>query len=475
MNRVAFACILVAVLVLPAAGCGAASSTGAAGASVAPAGAQLFVSLDTSFDSGNWEAGRKLLASFPDGDRATAWLLDQLGSKDVSFERDIKPALGPETDLVGLDLSGAGKFVALTQPDDRAKLEALLAKSDQPFVSRQIAGWTAFSDSAANLDEFERLREDGTLDGVGGYEDISGAVAGDGLVHVYVAPEAFKATPASGVFGADAPALAFSLKPEDGGLRLQGAAKPSSSDFFPDEFKADLPDEVPGGVFAYSGASNLEGQLSALRDALAQSAPGFERDLGRVEAGLGVSLEEDIFPLFAEESALYVRPGFPIPEVTILTHVDDERAAVATLDKLAAGLSEYLQSPAAVPVQIAGVQAKQIKVNDFVSIYYAAFDGHLVLTTSRQGIADLRGDGERLANDQAFKDALDAAGMPSETTGFVYVDLSKAVPAVLGLLGAGGRSTPQWVSDNVEPLKSLVLYGQRDGDLATFTGFLSIQ
>ena len=53
MNRLLLAALLT-MLVLPAAGCGSAATTGAAGAEVAPAGAKFFVSVDTSFDSSNW-------------------------------------------------------------------------------------------------------------------------------------------------------------------------------------------------------------------------------------------------------------------------------------------------------------------------------------------------------------------------------------------------------------------------------------
>jgi hypothetical protein len=474
MNKVALA-LVAAALALPAAGCGSASSSGAAGASQAPAAAKLFVSIDTSFDSGNWEAGRRLLANFPDGDSALGLLMNRLGGQGVDFERDVKPALGPETDLVGLDLSGAGKFVGLTQPEDGAKLDALLAKGDQPLVSRRVGDWTAFSDSEANLDEFERLQKEGTLDGVDAYNKVSDKVAGDALVHVYVAGSALQSTPLAGALGSDQPSLALSLKPEDDGVHVQGAAAPATSDLFSDEFKAELPAKVPGGVFLYTGTNDLERQLGALRDLLAQAAPGLERDLGRVEAEVGVSLDEDLFPLFSGESALYVRPGFPIPEVTIVTQVDDEQAAVATLDKVAKGLAEYVHAAQPISVQVDGVQAKQVAVNQLLSIYYAAFDGHLVVTTSRQGIADLRATDGRLADDQAFKDAIDAAGVPDQTTGFLYVDLAKTVPALLGLVGATGQDVPGAVQANLAPLRSLVVYGERDGDVATFSALLAIQ
>src|SRR4051812_40813910 len=193
MSKAALALVLAA-LVLPVTGCGAHSSSGAAGADVAPAASQVFVSLDTSFDSSSWETGRELLEKFPDGDRAVRWLARQLGSDGVEFENDVKPALGPETDLVGLDVSDhEGKMVVLTQPDDSAKLDALLAKSRTPLVSSEIDGWTAVSDSKESLDQFERLRSAGTLEGVDDYQAVSGDLGDDALARVYVAPSALTA------------------------------------------------------------------------------------------------------------------------------------------------------------------------------------------------------------------------------------------------------------------------------------------
>src|SRR6187455_748116 len=98
MNRLVL--VLAAALALSATGCGEESSPGAAGASVAPASSQVFVSVDTSFDSANWGAGRELLGKFPDGDRAVEWIVEELGGKGLDFEADVKPALGPETDFV---------------------------------------------------------------------------------------------------------------------------------------------------------------------------------------------------------------------------------------------------------------------------------------------------------------------------------------------------------------------------------------
>src|SRR6185436_418603 len=109
------------------------------------------------------------------------------------------------------------------------------------------------------------------------------------------------------------------------------------------------------------------------------------------------------------------------------------------------------------------------------SVFYAAFDGKLVITTSQQGIVDLKSGENRLTDDEAFKDATEAAGMPDETTGFLYVDLDQALPVFSGLMGFGGMATPDWLDRNLEPLQSLVLYGERDGDVARLVGLLSIQ
>jgi hypothetical protein len=65
--------------------------------------------------------------------------------------------------------------------------------------------------------------------------------------------------------------------------------------------------------------------------------------------------------------------------------------------------------------------------------------------------------------------------MPDQTTGFIYVDLDQALPVLTGLMGFGGHATPDWLDRNLEPLQSLVLYGERDGDVARLVGLLSIQ
>jgi hypothetical protein len=485
---------LLLVLLPLLAGCGAEGPSGPQGASVAPGSAKLFLAVDTSFDSSQWKTASDLAAKFPDSDRALKLLFDELGAKGIDFEADVKPALGPETDVVGLELSGEGEFVGLTQPKDKAKLDALLDKTGEEFVTRSIGGWTAFSDSAAVLDKFERARADGTLADSSDYQDAISEVDGEALGSLYLNGAALQEEMTKGESGLppgvlDAflpggkfPSIALALKAEEGGIRLEGAAKLAGDEggLFSEPFEADLPDEVPAGALFYMNFNGLGTQLKALRDAVATANPEFDRDLARVENELGVSLDEDVFPLFSGESAVYVRRGLIIPEVTLVTHVDDEQAAVATVGKLVQALREYVPTLGSeTSVDIDGVQAKQVPLAGPVALYYGAFDGHLVITTSRDGIASLREEDDRLADDSDFKSALDEAGVPDETTGFGYLDLKAAIPALFDITGKSGNSPTEneivdTVRRNLEPLDNLVFYGTKDGRTVRFTAFLAV-
>ena len=76
----------------------------------------------------------------------------------LSWADDVKPALGPELDVVVLPAAanGSPSSSGSTQPDDGAKLDALLAearrKPREDVRHRQVGGWTAVADSQAALD-----------------------------------------------------------------------------------------------------------------------------------------------------------------------------------------------------------------------------------------------------------------------------------------------------------------------------------
>lgn len=484
--------LFLALGLVLATGCGG-GATGQAGgeaAGVVPADVALYLSVDTDFEGDQWQTASDLVGKFPDGSEALQDLLANFEQQEgLDFETDVKPALGPEVALVALDFEG-NNFVVLTQPPDRAKLQALLAKGQDPTVTAVVEGWTVVAERQEVIDRFEELRGQGMLSDSESFQDAIDGLESDSLVGVYVNGEALdEAARSDSDFsqaGLDAflpdgrlPSIGGILRAEDQGARLDGralfAGDVTESGLVSPMFEAKLPDEVPADVLAYFSFNDLESQFSAFRDSLSGIDPDVDRQLGQAEAFLGVSLEADIAPLFAGEGAVYVRRGAPIPEITLLTTVDDEQKALGTLDDLVAGLRQFVPVQEPTRIQIAGVEARQVAIQPPFSLFYAAFDGRLVLTTSRQGIVDLRDDGDRFADEEAFKNAADQAGLPGETTGWGYVNLEETLPLLLGFADAGDVGVPPEAQANIEPLRGLVFWGTAEDRTITFSLFLGVE
>ena len=182
--------------------------------------------------------------------------------------------------------------------------------------------------------------------------------------------------------------------------------------------------------------------------------------------------------LFKNEVALYVRAGTPFPEVTLLLEAPNEQQALTAVDLVVKQLTKDVPAqPCQEPEEQAGVKVNCVDLGQ-VSIRYAAFDGKVVVTTGAQSIEEIRSGGPRLADDDAFKSARDAAGMPDETAGFVWLDVEDGLPLVVGLAEASGGSAalpfPPAVRRNLEPLRSLVAWADRDGRTSSAELFLAI-
>ncbi|MGH3111867.1 MAG: DUF3352 domain-containing protein, partial [Gaiellaceae bacterium] len=278
--------------------------------------------------------------------------------------------------------------------------------------------------------------------------------------------------------GDQAPVFGATARAEGDGARLDGqlvySGDVEDTPLSVEPYDAELPGQVPGDVLAYLSFNDLERAISAYRDTIAEADPDFERGIGMAEAFLGVSIEEDIAPLFAGEGAVYVRRGALIPEVTLVTQVEDEQQAVATLDDVVAGIGGFVGTGEPQRREIDGVEVREVPISPPFSLSYAAVDGLLVVTTSADGIADLRADEDRLADDEAFEDALDRAGVPGETSGFAYVDLEEALPLLFGYAEVGLGETSD-VRQYTEPLTSLVLWGEQDGSTQSFSVFVGVE
>lgn len=470
LMRTRLAALLAAGLVLGAVGCGGSDSaaTGGAGAaSIAPDSAVAYATINTDVDSDQVDQLEELLAKFPDRDRLLAEFQRSLAEDDLSWETDIKPALGETLDIVLLDLSDAGAVLIL-KPADEAKLKAMLAKSDEPsFVAREVEGWTVLADDEAALDRFESARSGGSLEDNEQFTDAMEGLPDEALAKLYIDGEA--ATKAAGEAGAPATganrvkAFAAALGAESSGLRLDGALTSELEDDLASKqpYEATFLDAAPEDAIAFISGNGYGSVEKSLRE-----APGA---LDRLREMLGVDVQ-GMAELFEGEFAFWVGQGAPIPEVTFLAEVEDEQRALAALDRLA-GLVPGGQPRT---TEVDGVQAKQIVVDGF-PITYAAFDGRVIATTRTGAIADVRAEGDNLADDAEFQQAREDADMPGETFGFIYLNVERLASLVEGFAAVSGEDVPPELSRNLEPLGAFVLASSGEPEDLKLSAFLSIE
>lgn len=459
---------LLAGLALAVAGCGGSDSaaTGAAGAaSIAPETAAFYASINTDLDSDQVNQLEQLLAKFPDRDKLLAEIQSSFAEEDVSWETDIKPALGESLDVVLLDFENQD-VVGILKPADEAKLKALLAKGDEPSVSREIEGWTVIADDEATLDRFETARSGGSLEDDQRFAEAMDGLPDEALAKLYVNGEA--ATKAAGAADQSnrLKAFAAALGAESSGLQLDGALTADLEDEFAsiEPYQSKLLEAAPEDALAFISGNGYGKVEKSLRN-----TPGTFNQLRDL---LGIDLEE-LSGLFEGEFAFWVGKGAPIPELTFLAETKDEQRALAALDRLV----ELIPAEAGLQrrtTDIDGVQAKQLVVDAF-TVTYAAFDGRVIITSRPGAISDARDSGDSLADDPDFKQAADDAKMGDETFGFMYLDLQQLGGLVEGFAGVAGEGVPPEVGRNLEPLGSFVLHSGGKPEDLKLSAFLAIE
>jgi hypothetical protein len=491
--RVLSAAASAVVVAVVAAGCGGAraGSLGSASlggaAAVAPANAVAFVSVDTSLSSPQWQAIDDLLTKFPAHDKLLSELQRQFEQDTkLSWNDDVKPALGAELDVA---LLPGGDAVGFIQPADEAKFDALLTKLDAKLVSRRVGDWTAFAENGATLDTVAqasaKLANDTT------YGEAAAKLEGDALVHVYAngaeaqkllasLPGQAQTPPPGGLRlrlgrarSASPPATqqfdwaAAEVVAENDGVKVQayarrvplsGAALQGPSIKVPTTpYTAHLVDEIPAGALLVADFPVQPGEF-ALADA--SRLPKMLRGILAPPSELGHQLDA----ILGGETALYVRPGLPIPEVTLVTQPNDTSRALAALDALTAKLR-----------QSAGGSSGSFGLGS-LPLYHDVTGGQLIVSTSRQGISDFLSGGAKLSSDGTFEEAQQASSMPAQTTGFLYVNLKDSLPLVQTLAPLAGVTLPSALQGgNLQALRTLTAFVARSGNDMTFTAFLEIK
>ena len=442
--------LLVAALVPVLAGCGDGSKAGGA-ASVVPEGAAVYVSVDTSFEGDQWRAVAGLLANFPDGEGKLEKLLAEAAEEaGLDGDADLRDALGPEVAFAVLSEpvrpGEEPPVVILTQPGDQDAFEQLFEEGEG--VHAEVNGWQVAAESEAVLEQYRDALDGPALEDSEAFVEAMDDLPGDALVRVYAnggalagaLPEmsgGLQQLPFGAAAGADA-SIGAALRAEGDGVRIEGQVLAADESTVPETeaYTSELVEEVPAGAVAFLSFNDLGAALDRYVDMLGGGTEG---------AFMPFDLDE-VGALLSGETVVYVSPE---PAVTLVTQVDDEAAALRTVDAL-------------------------LKLADEKTpIVYDAFDGLLAVSTSQKALDALRADSPRLDQDDRFEAALDDAGTPDETTGFGYVDVQAAAPLVLGLVAPhdGGANE---LDEYLEPLGGAVFWGSGSGEVQRFSLFLGI-
>ncbi len=436
--------------------------------------------------SSQWAKADELLGHFPGREKLLAEARKDLLDDGLTWERDVKPALGAELDLALLDFNDAEhNYVFFTKPKDQAKFDHLLETGDDPQVHREIDGWTVFADNRRALDNFEQAREAGdTLADEPAFQDamshqpddvvLRGYVSGERLYQLIQheaaqSPDARDLERFSESFG-KLESVSFAAGAEDDGVAVEAAYKskgqPTTGSFTPQ-----LDQVLPADALAYVAFGNLEDAFDNALLSGDANVPGLKTKITELEQALGFSIKSDLLPLFSKEGAVAVyRGGAETPNVLVVLQVPDEANARKIVDRFAALAS--LGGQHVRPVTIHGVEGKQILLNG-LAITVVVADGKLVLSNDETLVDQALGNGEKLAMDSVYQEALDTSGAPREMSSLVYLNLKSGIPYVFHLVGSG--SVPPDVRANTAPLHSTVLYSKQDGDRSTISGFVTIK
>ena len=66
-------------------------------------------------------------------------------------------------------------------------------------------------------------------------------------------------------------------------------------------------------------------------------------------------------------------------------------------------------------------------------------------------------------------------GLPEKTNGFLYIDVEHALPAIRAFAKLAKQKVPAQVDANLKPLKTLVIYGTREGDVQSIFALLQVR
>jgi hypothetical protein len=201
-----------------------------------------------------------------------------------------------------------------------------------------------------------------------------------------------------------------------------------------------LVDEIPAGALAVVDLR----VSSSMFESLGTLPAPLVKFFGAQNAA---ALPNQLDTLLGGETAIYVRPSLPMPEVTLVTQPADTVAASQALDAILAELPSK-------------------SMFSGIKLYRKTMGGQFVVSTTQQGLVDFSGGGPRLSADASFVAAQKASGMGATTTGFAYAKVKDALP----LLALAGVKLPA----GLPSFGTFLAYGGLTDTEASLTAFLGV-
>ena len=476
-----FRLALIGAAALALAGCGASDEAASGGAEIVPANAPAFVTVDTDADSGQWSQIEELLEKFPDGDQAIRLLRASLRGRPearLGARREARARRGDRPRLARLQGPGRERR-GDHEAEGRGRSSGAAVKkgnaSDPP-------GDDAHRRRARGLARPLRLAgEDRPLQAAG----AGRATASPTTRRTRTRSQSCPTTRSSRRSRAAASCCRWSRTRRPCPAARCSSSRPAQRpEFIAAAFAARGRGHEarlglanggrgcrPGRAVRVEAAGRRAGRRGRLPCVPRRRMPG-QAAAAAPGRGDGAGSAQGI--------RAHVRPQARCAHRTLQERGRALRAgghAVPRGDAAArgaerAGSAGHRRRPpeatppgTALPGDGAGRRDGQVRRPLGFAIRYAAFDGKVVVTTGPQSIEEIRSGGPRLADDDAFKSARDAAGMPDETAGFVWLDVEDGLPLVVGLAEASGGSAaiPQEFRRNLEPLRSLVAWADATG------------
>ena len=463
---------LVLVLCALAVGCGGAAETTAGipeSASLAPADAVAYITLVTDEGSAQWEKADDLLQVFPTArEQLLESLQRELSDEGLTWEDDIAPALGPEVVVV---VTAGKRPVALTKPDDDAKLTALLESSDEEFVQGEVDGWTAVAERQADLDAYRAALGKGSLETDRRFTVAMLALPDEALGRAWAdlstltrdLDELLEQSGTSLDLGLDWIAGAVSAE-DDGVLTTMGIHTPSGTGAT--QYEPVLFARVPADAVGALSFGGTQGVLDRLQDRV-----DLDEVSKQIEEAVGISLDGVIGAL-SGEGVLYVRDsGASFPELTLALSPPDPAGAWKTVDTLVRKIAEGVDAPVTAGSED-GVPVSKLVTEQLTVTYARLDDDTVIVTTGTNAVATFRGGGAKLVDSDGFESAAERVELGERTNGFVYVDIDGMIPFAEGL--AGADSIPAEAREVVERIDSFILQANDDGETTRVSGFIRI-